>query len=191
MFQAPPEPMLPGWTPIQQPAPRASGGEVRRWLWPATALATFATVVAYVLATSPGPGISNRGLITLVLAAIVLVVLTLRRRWGLRVMAGTLAEYAAVATLAALLVIAAPSPADQPTRANRPAQAERAATLPPVIREAVGAWNWLAEQWRRADPDAGRTPPPSTTRPTTKGKAMAAPPRTPTPPGPSFWRFRS
>jgi hypothetical protein len=185
MFPAPPEPMLPGWTTLQQPATRPVG-ELRRWLWPATALAAFATVAAYVLATSPGPGISNRGLVTLALAVIVLTVLTLRRRWGLRAMASTLAEYAVVATMAALLVIAAPSPANQPTRADRPTRNERSATLPPVIREVVGAWDWLAELWRRADPDAGRTLPPSTTRP--NGEAMAAPPHSPTPPAPSIWR---
>ena len=120
MFQAPPEPMLPGWTPIQQPAGRPSGGEVRRWLWPATALAAFAAVAAYVVATSPGPGISTRGLVTLALAVIVLAVLTLRRRWGLRAMASTLAEYAAVAALAGLLVLAAAS-LGRPADPSRPA----------------------------------------------------------------------
>jgi hypothetical protein len=187
MFQAPPEPMLPGWTPLQQPTARPRGGELRRWLWPATALAAYATVAAYVLATSPGPGISNRGLVTLALAVIILAVLTRRRRWGLRAMASTLAEYAAVAALAALLVIAAPSSADQPTRADRPTPVERAPTLPPVIREAVGAWDWLAELWRRANPDASRTPP-RTTQPKPPGEAMAAPPHAP---APSTWRSQS
>ena len=57
-----------------------------------------------------------------------------------------------------------------------------------MIREVVGAWDWLAELWRRADPDAGRTPPPSTTHPSPTGEAMAAPPRTPTLSAPSIWR---
>ena len=120
---------------------------------------------------------------------IVLTVLTLRRRWGLRAMASTLAEYAAVAALAGLLVSPRPSPADQP-HPSRPARPDRAGGDPAAgDPEVVGAGAWLAELWRRADPDAGRTPPPSTTRP--NGEAMAAPPRSPTPPAPSIWRSHS
>jgi hypothetical protein len=63
--------MLPGWTPLQQSNTRPyGGGEVRRWLWPGTVLTAFATVTVYVVATSPGPGISVRGLVTLALAVI-------------------------------------------------------------------------------------------------------------------------
>jgi hypothetical protein len=190
------QPMLSGWAPLQEPSRRLSVGELGRWLWPATLLAAFAAVTAYVAETSPGPGISTRGLVTLALAVIVLAVLTVRRRWGPLAVLRTLAEYAAVATLAGLLVLAAP-PAEQSATERRPAATEQAATLPPVIRQAAGAWNrlagaasWVAELWRRADTQADhRTPPPSTTRPTPASEAMAALPRSPTPPSAlSTWR---
>jgi hypothetical protein len=189
MFQAP-QPMLPGWTPLQQPTTRLhGGGEVRRWLWPGTVLAAFAAVTVYVVATSPGPGISVRGLVTLALAVIVLTVLTLRRRWGLRAMASTLAEYAVVAALAGLLVLAAPPPTAERPAGERQPRTEQASTLPPVIREAVGAWKWLAELWRRANAQADRrSSPPTTTRPMSEGEAMASPPNSFTP---STWRSQS
>src|SRR5215218_10131568 len=108
------QPMLSGWAPLQEPSRRLSVGELGRWLWPATVLAAFAAVAAYVAGTSPGPGISTRGLVTLALAAIVLAVLTVRRRWGPAAVARTLVEYATVATLAGLLVLAAIPPAERP-----------------------------------------------------------------------------
>ena len=189
------QPMLPGWTPLPEPSRRLSVGELGRWLWPATVLAAFAAVAAYVAATSPGPGISTRGLVTLALAVIVLVVLTVRRRWGPLAVLRTLAEYAVVATLAGLLILAAAPPAAQPTR-ERQTRTEQAATLPPVIRQVVGAWDRLAsaagrvaELWRRAGARADhRSPPSSTTRPDPGVEAMVARPHSPTPSVPSSWR---
>ena len=188
------QPMLAGWTPLQEPSRRLSPGELGRWLWPATVLAAFAAVAAYVAGTSLGPGISPRGLVTLALAVIVLAVLTVRRRWGPLAVLRTLAEYAVVAALAGLLVLAAAPPAERPAGDRRQAATEQAATFPPVIRQVVGAANrlgdaagWVAELWRRAGGQTDhRTPPPSTTRP--QGEAAAAPPRSPTPSAPSTWR---
>jgi hypothetical protein len=195
------QPMLSGWAPLQEPSRRLSVGELGRWLWPATLLAAFAAMTAYVAETSPGPGISTRGLVSLALAVIVLAVLTVRRRWGPLAVLRTLAEYAVVAALAGLLVLAtAPTPAAQPTR-ERQTRTEQAATLPPVIRQVVGAWDrvahaagWVAELWRRAGDQADhRAPPPSTTRP--NAEAMATSPRSPTsssaPSAPSIWRFHA
>jgi hypothetical protein len=183
------QPMLPGWSPLAQPTPPPTIESLRRWLWPGTVLAVFAALVAYVVQTSPGPGISTQGLVTLVLAVIVLAVLTLRRRWGPLAVARTLAEYAVVAALAGLLVLAAVPPAERPATERSPAETEQAATLPPVIRQVVGAAGWLHELWQRAGRRADhRTPPPSTTRPQPTGEAMAALPRPPTPSAPSIWR---
>jgi hypothetical protein len=182
------QPMLPGWSPLAQPTPPPTIGSLRRWLWPGTVLAVFAALVAYVVETSPGPGISVRGVVTLALAVIVLAVLTLRRRWGPLAVARTLAEYAVVAALAGLLVLAAaPSaPAERPAIERRPAAIEQAATLPPVIRQAVGAGRWLHELWQRAGRQADhRNPPPSTTRPQPMSEAMASPPHSLAPP---TWR---
>jgi hypothetical protein len=192
------QPMLPGWSPLQEPSRRLSLGELGRWLWPATVLAAFAAVAAYVTGTSPGPGISTRGLITLALAVMVLAVLTVRRRWGPLAVLRTLGEYAVVAALAGLLVLAAP-PAEQPATERRKAGSEQAATLPPVIGQVVGAARRLgdaaggvAELWRRAGAQTDhRTPPPSTSRPEPTGEAMVASPRSPTPSVPSTWRFRA
>jgi hypothetical protein len=179
------QPMLPGWSPLAQPTPPPTIESLRRWLWPGTVLATFAALAAYVVETSPGPGISTQGLVTLALAVIVLAVLTLRRRWGPLAVARTLAEYTVVAALAGLLVLAAaPSaPAERPATERRPAETEQAATLPPVIRQVVGAAGWLHELWQRAGRQADhRTPPPSTTRPQPTGEAMASPPHSLAPP---------
>jgi hypothetical protein len=193
------QPMLSGWAPLQEPSRRLSVGELGRWLWPATVLAAFAAVTAYVAETSPGPGISTRDLVTLAQAVIVLAVLTVRRRWGPLAVLRTLAEYATVATLAGLLVLAAAPPAERPVTERRPAATEQAATLPPVVRQVVGAARrlgdaagWVAELWRRADTQADhRNPPPSTTRLEPTGEAVAAPPRSPTSSAPSIWRFHA
>jgi hypothetical protein len=158
------QPMLPGWTSLSEPTPR-SGAELGRWLWPSTVLAAFAALVAYVFATSPGPGISTQGLVTLALAVIVLAVLTLRRRWGPLAVLRTLAEYAVVAALAGLLVVAAgPSlaPADRSAR-DRRQNTEQASTLPPVVRQVVGAAGWVAELWHQADRENRQRQSPPTT----------------------------
>jgi hypothetical protein len=55
------QPMLSGWSPLAQPTPPPTIESLRRWLWPGTVLAAFAALVAYVVQTSPGPGISVRG----------------------------------------------------------------------------------------------------------------------------------
>jgi hypothetical protein len=173
-----PTTVLPGWAPLAEPPHRGRlrAGTAARWLWPATALAAFAAVLAYVIGTDPGPGIGNRSLVTLALAVVVLVVLTVRRSSGPLAVLRTLAEYATVALLAALLVTAvAPPPLDQaPARTGRQARTEQAATLPPVIRQVVGVGGWLAELWRRAEQEADkRSQPPPTTR---AEQPRAAPP---------------
>ena len=74
-------------------------------------MAGFLAVVSYVTGhdhSSP----SNRGLLTIALAAVVVVLLTLHRRAGPAVLARAAAEYTAVALLAALLALT--SGADQP-----------------------------------------------------------------------------
>jgi hypothetical protein len=159
------QPMLPGWSPLSEPTPRP-GTHLGRWLWSGTILAAFAALVAYMFATSPGPGLSTRGLVILALAAIVLAVLTLRRRWGPLSMLRTLAEYAVVATLAGLLVLAAAAPSGPAERSARERRqtTEQASALPPVIRQVVGAAGWLAELWQRAqrEADQRRQSPPNT-----------------------------
>jgi len=155
----------------------------------------FLAVLAYVVDHDPSaPGLSSRGLLTVALAAVVVVLLTIHRRYGPRWLARALVEYATVALLAALLV--APGtvdhrPADHPDSGQARAQAADSQDQPAVIRAVTkvlgagamlvrgvtGAVRWLVELWHRADQRA-----------TAKGEAMAAPAPSPPPATPSIWR---
>jgi hypothetical protein len=186
--QAPP--MLPGWGPLADSGPRRSigGGRIAALVWPSLALAAFAALVAYLLAADPAAGLSLRSLTAVALAVIVLAVLTVRRRGGVLAVLRSMAEYATVALLAVLLVTAAGPPPfdvdqDRPARMSRAAPAEQArggqdqdqaASLPPVIRHAVGAWSWLAGLWEQADRQASRRE--SNPTPTTRAERPRAAP---------------
>jgi hypothetical protein len=158
----------------------------------------FLAVVVQVLDHDPSaPGLSYRGLLTVALAAVVVVLLTIHRRYGLRPLTRAVAEYTVVAVLATLLVTIgggvdqhradqasgqaraqATAADDQPRVIQAETKVLRAGAK--VIRAITGAVRWLVDLWRRADQQA-----------TTKGEAMAAPPPSPSPPAPSIWRFRS
>jgi hypothetical protein len=162
--------------------------EVRaRWLWwlglIAVALAVLALVAFVISHDDPRrPGLSERAWLTLVLAALLLVLLGLHHRLGALALLRALTEYAVVALLAVLLTVtalpAAPdsshaadkSAANQPA-ANQPGPAAKGAGdgCPPVKR--VHAW--LACLWHQANapdpkPEQGRamprSPAPSTRR---------------------------
>ena len=116
--------MDPGPFPLQ--AARSLG----RWLWPTLAVSGFLAVVAYTFAHDPSaPGLSSRGLLTVALAAVVVVLLTIHRRHGPGPLARAVAEYAAVALLASLLT--APGvgidqqPADHPGQRPGPGPGRR------------------------------------------------------------------
>ena len=189
---------LPGWAPLVDPGPRPlqAARSVGRWLWPTLVVSGFVAVVAYTFANDPpAPGLSFRGLLTVALAAIVVIVLTIHRRHGPRRLSRAVAEYAAVALLATLLT--APGvgidqqPDDHPASGQARAQAVAGRDQPTVIRAVTkvleagaalirgltGAVRWLVNLWRQADQQA-----------TAKGEVMAAPPRPPTPSAPSTWR---
>jgi hypothetical protein len=164
---------------------------VARWWWPALAVAGFLVVVVYV--TGHDPGLSQRGLLTIALAALVVVLLTIHRTAGPSRLARAAAEYTAVALLAALLTLtaagnqppatpAAKGDANQTaTRADasqdRPwvfrvaAGAIRAVTK--AVRAVIGAARWVADLWRQADAKTDR---PSRSPSTTTPKAEAMPP---------------
>jgi hypothetical protein len=178
------QPHLPGWAPLVDPGPRPlqAARSLGRWLWPTLAVTGFLAVVAYTFGhDDPTPGLSRRGLLTIAVAAAVVVLLTIHRRYGPRSLARAVAEYTLVALLATLLTAVDRQPADRPTRVQ--AQAAAGADQPAVIRAGVklvravtpaaravaGAVRWLIDLWRRADQQA--TPP--------TGEATAAPPRSP------------
>jgi len=193
-----PQPTLPGWAPLMDsgPFPLQAARSLGRWLWPTLAVSGFLAVVVQVLDHDPSaPGLSYRGLLTVALAAVVVVLLTIHRRNGPGPLARAVAEYTVVAVLAGLLAttgfgVRLPA-ADQPASGQARAQAAAGDDQPAVIRAATkvlragaalirgvtGAARWLLDLWHNADQQT-----------TAKGEAMAAPPRFPSPSALSTWR---
>jgi hypothetical protein len=181
---------FPGWDPLADPGPLPlrAGGLLARWWWPISAIVGFLAVVAYVFAHDRQPGLSNRGWLTVVLAAVVVLLLTIHRasRGGppRAPLARAVAEYTVVALLAALLATAGTGqqPAgrgedgaarrqstERPADRRQPAEqadARLADRRPGIVRVAAGVWGWLTGLWHTADQQADRrTPPTSTTTP--------------------------
>jgi hypothetical protein len=200
-------PQLPGWAPLVDhgPRPLQAARSLRRWWWPILTVAGFLAVVVQVLDhDDPAPGLSGPGLVTIALAAAVVALLTIHRRYGPRLLARAVAEYTVVALLATLL--AAPGiGVDQPPDPTRPTagqakakpQGEAAAgdDQPAVIRagakvaravtraaSALGnAVRWLVDLWRQASQKAAPA----------NSEAMAAPLPSLSPSARSIWRFGS
>jgi hypothetical protein len=194
---------FPGWRPLVDhgPLPLRVAGSVARWWWPILALAGFGTVAGLVLGhDDSAPGLSTRGLVTITLAAMVVVLLTLHRAAGPGPLARAVAEYAVVAVLAGLLALDVGSldqPPPNPTGSSAKTEAGQAARATPnteagqdrpeVIRVAAGAGravtrairtvteaaSWVVDLWRRADQ---QTDHPERSSATTTGQAM---PRSP------------
>src|SRR5215211_2120398 len=191
------QPHLPGWAPLVDHGPRPihAARSLRRWWWPTVTVAGFLAVVVQILDhDDPAPGLSGPGLVTIALAAAVVALLTIHRRYGPRWLARALAEYTVVALLATLL--AAPGagldqqPPDptQPTKAGQTkprAEAAAGDDQPAVIRAGakvvragakvvrgvIGAVRWVVDLWRQASQKAAPA----------KGAAMAAPLPSPVP----------
>jgi hypothetical protein len=207
---------FPGWAPLDDPGPLPlrAAGSLARWWWPITAITGFLTVVGYTLGHDPQPGLSNRGWLTVVLAAVVVILLTAHRAGRGRPprapLARAVAEYAVVALLAVLLATAggqppaqAPEhsaggqqPAEQPIERRQPGgpdrdraaeQADAGAAVdrrPGIVRVATGTWGWLVELWHTAGELADRRSPPPSTT-TPTPSARALPAPAPAPP---TWR---
>jgi len=167
-------PVLPGWEPLADPSRRLPAGAVLRWWWPTAVVTGFLILVAVVGGRDdPAPGLSTRSLTTLTLAAVALATLTIRRQAGPWALTRALAEYSVIVLLVGLLATpGAVGPAEQALAERPPAAAQEAASLPPGIAQVVeagrrvaGAGRWLAEAWRRSDPEATQPTPPSTSRP--------------------------
>jgi multisubunit Na+/H+ antiporter MnhB subunit len=197
--QPPPgwSPSLSGWAPLVDPGPRSlqAARSLGRWWWPILTVAGFLAVVVQVLDHDPpAPGLSMPGLLTIALAAAVVALLTIHRRYGLRPLARALSEYTVVALLATLL--AAPGigqPAD-PANPTTASQAKAAAgdhqpgvfragatVLRAVTRAAralAGAVRWVVDVWRQASQKADAA----------NDQAMATPPPSLSPSAASSWR---
>ena len=179
-----PQPTLPGWAPIMDPGPvpLQAARNVGRWLWPTLAVGGFLAVTGFVVShDDPTPGLSGRGLVTVALAAAVVGLLTLHRRYGPRPLARALAEYAVVFLLA-MLVATTGVPLDEPA-----APTSQASTVPdqrPALVKTIDRFgDWLSEwrAWARTQRD--RRP-----RPEPKGEAMAAALPSPSLSARSSWR---
>jgi hypothetical protein len=188
---------FPGWSPLVDdgPLPLRAANSIARWWWPILALAGFAAVAGLVLGhEDSGPGLSTRGLVTIALAALVVVLLTIRRAAGPGPLARAVAEYAVVAVLAGLLVADVGQPPSDPATPAAKTEAKQATGKPSLeagqdrprvlrvaagvaravtkaIRAVTGAANWLVDLWRRAGQETDRlSRSPTTTTPT--GEAM-------------------
>jgi hypothetical protein len=134
----------------------------------------FLALTGFVLGhDDPAPGLSRRGLLTITLGAVVVILLTIHRRYGAWSLARALVEYAVVFLLAVLLATTGLD-VDQPT-----ADAEQASTAadqrPALIKVIDGFSDWLSE-WRTwAHKETNR-------------RAQAAPATAPAPPPPSSTR---
>jgi hypothetical protein len=201
---------FPGWSPLidDGPLPLRMAGSVARWWWPLLALASFSAVAGLVLGHDHAPpGLSTRGLVTIALAALVVVLLTLHRAAGPGPLARAVAEYAVVAVLGSLLVADLGQPPTNPATPAAKTEARQAASAEPnleagqdrpgvfrvaaavaravtnAIRAVTGAAGWLVDLWRQADQQTDRHPNHSST---TKGQAM---PSSPTAGSPSTRRL--
>jgi hypothetical protein len=140
------------------PPPPLSAVRARWLLWLSLAsisVAVLALISFVVDHDDPRePGLSERSWLTLALAAVLLVLLSLHHRYGAWPLVRAIAEYAVVALLAVLLTITALPVADQPagkqSAAKQAGQAAKAAGggCPAVLRVPA----WLACLWRQANP---------------------------------------
>jgi hypothetical protein len=167
----------PGWSPLVDdgPAPLQAARSVGRWLWPTLAVAGFVVVAGFVLAhDDAAPGLSGRGLLTITMAAAVVVLLTIRRSGGPRPLARALFEYAVVFLLAVLVATTGVDLDQAPTAGNR---ASTVGDQRPALVKTIDSFrDWLGEwrAWARKQNDR-RSRPQSTTNPEPTGEAMAPP----------------
>jgi hypothetical protein len=178
------QPTLPGWAPLVDdgPLPLHTSRSVGRWLWPTLATTGFLVVTGFAVRhDDPAPGLSVRGLVTIALAGLAVILLTIRRAAGPRSLVRALLEYGVVFLLA-VLVATAGIPVDQPA-ATHNKTAAAADQRPALVKTLDGFRDWLSEwrQWahtqtnRQAesaatalDPRRHQTPSPTLVSPSTR-----------------------
>jgi len=179
--QAPASWDAPGWAPLVDhgPLPLQTARSFGRWLWPTLSVGGFLVVTGFVFGhDDPAPGLSGRGLCTIALAAIVVVLLTVRRTGGPGPLARALFEYAVVFLLAVLVAttgINVNQAAADGTQAST-ARDQR----PALVRTIDGFQDWLNEwrTWARKETDR-RPQSSSAILPNPTGEAMAPSPTSP------------
>jgi len=167
----------PGWAPLVDhgPLPLHTARSVGRWLWPTLAVAGFLLVTAFTLThDDPTPGLSLRGLLTIVLAAAVVVLLTIRRSAGPGPLTRAVFEYTVVFVLA-VLVATTGIPLDHSTTASGGPQASATHDQRPALvktidsfQDGLGEWRTWArtETSRRVHSSPTTTPRPAMSRST-------------------------
>jgi hypothetical protein len=140
----------PGWAPLVDhgPLPLHTARSVDRWFWFTLAIAGFLVVTGFVFAhDDPTPGLSLRGLLTIALAATVVVLLTIRRSAGPGPLTRAVFEYTVVFVLA-VLVATTGIPLDHSTTASGGPQASATHDQRPALVKTIDSFqDWLGE-WR-------------------------------------------
>jgi hypothetical protein len=154
--QAPASWDTPGWAPLVDPGslPFQTARSVGPWLWSTMAVGGFLVVTGFVLAhDDPTPGLSVRGVLTIALAAAVVVLLTIRRTTGPGPLARALFEYTIVFLLA-VLVATTGIPLDQPPTGGKTASTAPD-QRPALVKTIDGFRDWLGEwrEWARKETD--------------------------------------
>jgi hypothetical protein len=163
---------MPGWAPLVDagPLPLPTVRSVGRWLWFTLAVSGFLVVTGFALAhDDPHPGLSGRGLLTIALAAAVVVLLTIRRSAGPGPLTRAVFEYAVVFVLAVLVATTGVT-LDRPPAAGKTASA--ADQRPALVKTIDGFRDWLSEwrTWARNEADR---------RPQSSSATTPAPPLSP------------
>jgi hypothetical protein len=147
----------PGWAPLVDsgPHPFQTARSVGRWLWPTVAVGGFLTVTGFVVAhDDPQPGLSIRGLLTIALAAAVVVLLTIHRTAGPGPLTRALFEYTVVFLLAILIATTGIPVDTAPAAGGQQANAARD-QRPALVKTLDGFRHWLGEwrSWARTETD--------------------------------------
>ena len=147
----------PGWAPLVDPGPHPlqTARSVGRWLWFTLATGGFLVVTGLALAhDDPTPGLSLRGLLTIALAALVVVLLTIHRRNGPRPLIRAMAEYAVVFLLA-VLVATTGIALDQPPAGDGKTASATPDQRPALVKTIDSFRDWLTEWriWAREETD--------------------------------------
>jgi hypothetical protein len=150
----------PGWSlpptwgqSLDDPLPLRAG-PVGRWLWPTVAVGGFLLVTGFALAhDDPHPGLSLRGLLTIALAAAVVILLTIRRTGGSGPLTRALFEYAVVFLLAVLVATTGVDIDQAPPGGKHPSAATD--HRPALVKTIDGFRDWLDEwrTWARKETD--------------------------------------
>ena len=166
--QAPTAWDTPGWAPLVDhgPLPLQTARSVGHWLWFTLAVSSFLLVTAFTLThDDPTPGLSLRGLLTIALAAAVVVLLTIRRAAGPGPLTRAVFEYAVVFLLA-VLVATTGIPLDHPTTAGGGPQASATVDQRPALVKTIDSFrDWLSEwrTWAHTESNRRVHSPPATT----------------------------